>query len=46
MSLRTLPLSLAGACLALIGFAQSASAHIQLMDPPPRYELQGQETGI
>lgn len=46
MSLRTLPLSLAGAGLALIGFAQSASAHIQLMDPPPRYELQGQETGI
>jgi MYXO-CTERM domain-containing protein len=46
MSLRTLPLSLAGAGLALIGFAQSASAHIQLMDPPPRYELVGESTGI
>lgn len=46
MSPRTLPFSLAGFGLALFSFAQSAAAHIQLMDPPPRYLLQGGETGI
>jgi hypothetical protein len=46
MSLRLLPVSVAGFGLALLAFAPSANAHIRLVSPAPRYEITGNDTGI
>ena len=46
MSHRTLTHSLTGLGLALLAFAAPASAHIRLLDPVARYEIQGFDTGI
>ncbi len=46
MSSRLLPVSAAGLGLALLALAPSADAHIRLLEPQPRYEITGFDTGI
>ncbi len=40
------PLTHSLTALALLAFAAPASAHIELLEPTPRYAVQGTETGI
>jgi hypothetical protein len=46
MSQRKLACSFVAAGLAVLAFSASAAAHIRLLDPLARYEIQGFETGI